>query len=164
MIGMWLAAHAPERIAKLVVICSSAHLAPPQAWAERAAAVRDAGSVAAVSDAVLERWFTSDYRREHPEVTAWVEAMLHACPPEGYAGCCGVLERLDLRGELALIRAPTLVIAAAEDPSTPPAHSEAIAAAVAGAELEVLPQGAHLAAIERADEVAALILRHLEAP
>jgi 3-oxoadipate enol-lactonase len=56
------------------------------------------------------------------------------------------------------------VIAAAEDPSTPPAHSEAIAAAVAGAELEVLPQGAHLAAIERADEVAALILRHLEAP
>jgi pimeloyl-ACP methyl ester carboxylesterase len=90
--------------------------------------------------------------------------MLHACPPEGYAGCCGVLERLDLRGELALIRAPTLVIAAAEDPSTPPAHSEAIAAAVAGAELEVLPQGAHLAAIERADEVAALILRHLEAP
>jgi 3-oxoadipate enol-lactonase len=164
MIGIWLAAHAPERIAKLIVICSSAHLGPPQAWAERAAAVREAGSVAAVSDAVLERWFTSGYRREHPEAMAWVQAMLHACPPEGYAGCCGVLERLDLREELGSIRAPTLVIAAAEDPSTPPAHSDAIAAGIAGATLEVLPHGAHLAAIERADEVAALILRHLEAP
>jgi hypothetical protein len=35
---------------------------------------------------------------------------------------------------------------------------------VAGARLEVLPHGAHLAAIECADEVAALIERFLEEP
>ena len=38
----------------------------------------------------------------------------------GYAELCGVLQRLDVRDELARIAAPTLVIAGAQDPSTPP--------------------------------------------
>jgi hypothetical protein len=56
------------------------------------------------------------------------------------------------------------VIAAAEDPSTPPAHAEVIAAGITRARLEVLPDGAHLAVIERANEVVALIEQHLAAP
>ncbi|MGA2007313.1 MAG: 3-oxoadipate enol-lactonase [Solirubrobacteraceae bacterium] len=164
MVGLWLAAHAPERIEALVCICSSAHLPPPQAWAERAASVRAAESVAAVADRVLERWFTPTYARSHPEVIEWVGATLRSSPPEGYAACCGAIERLDLRRELALIKAPTLAVGAAEDSAIPPAHSKAIAAAVAGARLEVLPHGAHLAAIECADEVAASIERYLEEP
>jgi 3-oxoadipate enol-lactonase len=164
MVGLWLAAHAPERIEALVCICSSAYLPPPQVWAERAASVRAAGSVAAVADRVLQRWFTPAYARSHPEVIESVGATLRSSPPEGYAACCGAIERLDLRAELALITAPTLAVGATEDAAIPPAHSEAIAAAVAGARLEVLPHGAHLAAIECADEVAALIERHLEEP
>jgi 3-oxoadipate enol-lactonase len=163
MVGMWLAAHAPERIERLICVCSSAYLPPPDVWAARAASVREAGSVGVLSDSVLERWFTRGYAEAHPEVIAWMDTMLCECPPEGYAGCCGVIEHLDLRDDLARIRAPTLVIAAAEDPSTPPEHSARIADGVRGARLEVLPQGAHLAAIERADEVAALIEGHLEA-
>ena len=161
MVGMWLGANAPERIERLVIVCSSAHLPPPQAWAERAAAVIAAGSVGAASAAVLERWFTPGFARSSPDTMAWIDAMLRACPPAGYAGCCGVIERLDLRSELARISAPTLVIAAAEDPSTPPAHSELIAAAIPGARLEVLEHGAHLVAVERPDEVSALIERYL---
>jgi len=162
MVGMWLGANAPERIERLVIICSSAYIPPAQAWAQRAAAVTAAGDVGAVSATVLERWFTRDFAAASPDTMAWMDAMLRACPPAGYAGCCGVLERLDLRGELARITAPTLVIAAAEDPSTPPAHSELIAAAIAGARLEVLEHGAHMAAVERPDEVSALIERYLE--
>jgi 3-oxoadipate enol-lactonase len=163
MVGMWLAAHAPERIERLVCVCSSAYLPPPEVWAARAASVREAGSVSVVSASVLERWFTPRYAQEHPEVMAWMDAMLCACPAEGYAACCGVIERLDLRGDLAQITAPTLVIAAAEDPSTPPEHSASIAEGIRDARLEVLSRGAHLVAIERADEVTALIEQHLEA-
>jgi 3-oxoadipate enol-lactonase len=163
MVGMWLAANAPERIERLVVIASSAHLPPAETWAQRAATVREAGSVAPVVPAVLERWFTAPFRQSHPEVMVWIEAMLKACPPEGYAGCCGVIERLDLRGELDRIVAPTLVIAAAEDPATPPEHSRTIADAIAGAQLEILPHGAHLCVIERSGEVTAAIERHLAA-
>jgi 3-oxoadipate enol-lactonase len=162
MVGMWLAANAPERIERLVIVCSSAYLPPSQAWAERAAAVSAAGDVGVVSASVLERWFTPGFAAGSPETMAWMDAMLRACPPAGYAGCCGVIERLDLRGELARISAPTLVIAAAEDPSTPPAHSELIAAAIPGARLSVLEHGAHLVAVERPDEVSTLIERHME--
>jgi 3-oxoadipate enol-lactonase len=164
MVGMWLAAHAPERIGALVCVCSSAYLPPAEVWAARAASVREAASVAVVCDSVLERWFTHGYAEAHPDVMRWMREMLIECPPEGYAACCEVIERLDLRGDLAAIAAPTLVIAAAEDPSTPPEHSQTITAGVAGARLEVLPHGAHLVAIERADEVTALIERHLEGP
>jgi 3-oxoadipate enol-lactonase len=163
MVGMWLAAHAPERIERLVCVCSSAYLPPPEVWATRAASVREAGSVGVLSDAILERWFTRAYAERNPDVMAWMETMLCECPAEGYATCCGVIEHLDLRADLARITAPTLVIAAAEDPSTPPEHSATIAEGVPGARLEVLPHGAHLAVIERADEVGALIERHLEA-
>ena len=43
MIGMWLAANAPERIERLVLICTSAHMPPASRWQERAAAVLAAG-------------------------------------------------------------------------------------------------------------------------
>jgi len=163
MVGMWLAAHAPERIASLVVICSSALLGPPEMWASRAGAVRDAGSVDAVADAVIERWFSPSYAAAHPDVLAWMRRMLHDCPPEGYASLCEAIGGMDLRGALASIVAPTLVIAAAQDPATPPAHGEAIAASVAGARLIVLGRGAHMAAIEHPGEVAAMIVSHVEA-
>jgi len=161
MVGLWLAAHAPERIDRLVCVCSSAHLPPAEGWTQRAASVRAAGSVAAVADAVLARWFTPRYAQSHPEVTDAAGAMLRAAPPEGYAACCEAIGVMDLRDDVVAIAAPTLVIGAAEDSSTAPEHSRAIASAIAGARLEILAQGAHLAAIERADEVAALIEEHL---
>ncbi len=162
MVGLWLAARAPERIVRLVCICSSAHLPPARAWADRAGAVTAAGSVAVVADAVLGRWFTPAYAESHPQVLEWVGAMLRGTPAQGYAGCCAAIERLDLRRDLASIAAPTLAVGAAGDYAIPPEHSRAIAAAVPGARLEVLAHGAHLAAVECADEVAELIERHLE--
>jgi 3-oxoadipate enol-lactonase len=163
MVGLWLAANAPQRIERLIPICSSAHLPPPEPWAERAAKVRAAASVAVVADAVLQRWFTPAWARSHPDVIAWVAAMLRSTPPEGYAACCGAIEHLDLREQLGRITAPTLAIGAAEDPAIPPEHSRAIAAGVPGASVKVLAHGAHLAAIECAEEVTALIEGHLEA-
>jgi 3-oxoadipate enol-lactonase len=161
MVGMWLAAHAPERLERLVLICTAAHVPPPEAWAERAAAVLAAGTVEVVADGVLARWLTPEFAREHPEVVAWLRSMLVATPPEGYAGCCRAIERMDLRGDLPRIQAPTLVVAAAQDTSTPPEHGEAIAAAIPGARLELVSPSAHIAAVERADEVTALIRDHL---
>ena len=162
MVGLWLAAHAPARIKRLVCVCSSAYLPPAQAWAARAASVREADSVAAVADAVLERWFTPSYAELNPDVIAWMGTMLGNTAPEGYAACCGAIERMDLRDDLARITAPTLAIAAAEDQAIPPEHSQAIVAAVPDARIEILPHGAHIAAVECVHEVTALIERHLE--
>ena len=89
--------------------------------------------------------------------------MLVAAPPEGYAACCRAIGRMDLRDALPRIDAPTLVVAGDQDASTPPEHGEAIAAAIPGARYELLAPAAHIAAIERADDVTALLLEHLSA-
>jgi 3-oxoadipate enol-lactonase len=161
MVGQWLAINAPERIDKLVLICTSAHLPPADAWRARAATVREAGTPEPVADAVLERWFTGAYARLRPDVVAHHRRMLVGTPAEAYASCCEAIAALDLRAGLAAIAAPTLVIAGRQDPAIPPEHGRAIAAAVPGARLEVLDPAAHLASVERATEVTDLIAGHL---
>ena len=163
MTGMWLAAHAPQRIDRLVLCCTSAYLPPAAAWAQRAATVRDAGSTAVVADAVLARWLTPDGLAADAARRARLRSMLLATPAEGYAGCCDAIERLDERADLASIVAPTLVVGAAQDPATPPEHQQAIADAVAGARLEILDGAAHLANVEQPEAFNSLVLEHLGA-
>jgi 3-oxoadipate enol-lactonase len=162
MVSMWVAAHAPERVDRLALVSTSALLGPPAAWAARAAAVRE-GGMAAVTDTVLERWFTPGFAAAHPEVVDGVRAQLLSTPPEGYAACCGVVASMDLRSDLAVVRAPTLVVSAAEDPSTPPVHGRAIARGIAGSRFVELPRGAHLVNLETPDAVTRLLAEHLAA-
>ena len=160
MVGMWLAANAPDRIEKLVLICTAAHLPPADGWAVRAEQVRTAG-MGSIADAVLGRWFTPRFRAALPAKVAPYRAMIAACPAEGYAGCCEAIGGMDLRGDLPRITAPTLVIAGADDPATPPEHGERIHAGIAGSRLVVLPGAAHLANVEQADAIAQLIHDHV---
>lgn len=160
MVSMWVAAHAPERVDRLALVSTSALLGPPEAWAARAAAVLE-GGMEAVTDTVLARWFTPEFAASSPEVVDGVRGQLLATPPEGYAACCGVVGSMDLRADLGAIRAPTLVIAAAQDPSTPPEHGRAVAAGIPGARLVELPRGAHLVNLETPDAVTGLLLEHL---
>ena len=161
MVGMWLAAHAPERIGRLVLCCTAAQLGPRSTWAERVAAIRDGGT-ASIADAGVGRWLTADYAASHPDVAGRLRAMIAGTDDEGYIGCAAAIERMDLRGVLGGIRAPTLVIAGADDPSTPAdPHGETIAAGIPGARLEVVRGAAHLANVQQGAAVTRLIVEHL---
>jgi len=161
MVGMWLAANAPERIERLVLICTSAHMPPASAWRERAEAVLTGGSTEPIADAVVARWLTPGFAARHPEVRAHLRAMLVASDPAGYAACCGAIERMDLRAELPRIGAPTLVISASDDLAAPVEHQRVIAAAIRGARHEIVSPAAHIAAVEQPDAVDRLIGEHL---
>lgn len=87
--------------------------------------------------------------------------MLTASPADGYAWCCGAIERMDLRDDLKRITAPTLVISGADDPATPVQRQAMIAAAVPQVRHEVVGPAAHLAAVERPEAVNHLIKEHL---
>jgi 3-oxoadipate enol-lactonase len=160
MVGMWVAAHAPERVERLVVCCTAAHFPPRELWDERARVVRAEG-MGALVDATMERWLTASFRAAAPEVESRLRATFEATPPEGYAGCCEAIRDMDLRPALSAIAAPTLVIAGAEDPATPPAWGEAIAGAIPDARLEVLAEAAHLANLERPEALTAAVAEHL---
>jgi 3-oxoadipate enol-lactonase len=154
-VGMRLALDAPERIDRLVLCCTSMRFATPEFWEERARAVRE-GGVEAIADAVLERWFTPEFE----DVRRYRE-MLVSTPSEGYARCCEALRDWDARGTLGTVKAPTLAIAGANDPSAPPEGLDAIVSEIDGARLVVLEGTRHLANVERADEFNAALLSFL---
>ena len=165
MVGLWLAAHAPDRVRGLAAFCSSAHPGTPDAWHERASTVREAGSVAPIADTVVGRWLTPDFAAAHPELRGELIAMLTASPPAGYGALCDMLAGLDLRDDLAAITAPTLVVGAAQDQALPAdPHSQTIADGIAGARYELMDAAAHIPMVEAPDRVADLIRDHFGAP
>jgi 3-oxoadipate enol-lactonase len=164
MVGLWLAAHAPERIGSLMVFNSSAHPNNPDAWLQRAAAVRAAEGTATVAEGVVARWTTPAFAAAHPEVVDGLGAMLLASPADGYVALCDLLAEVDLREDLGAIRAPTLVVGGAGDEAIPPEHARAIADGIAGARFVLLDPSAHIPTAERPEAVAALIREHLELP
>ncbi|MFE9581075.1 3-oxoadipate enol-lactonase [Nocardia sp. NPDC006044] len=161
MVGMWAGQHAPDRLRTLTLCCTSAELGPPSGWADRAAVVRAHGT-GAVAEAVVGRWFTPRWRAAHPELVTGYTDMVAATVSEGYAACCAAIETMDIAPRLATISAPTLVIAGADDPATPPPHAERIADAIPLARLETVGPAAHLANVEQPDAINDLILGHLK--
>ncbi len=161
MTSLWTAAHAPERVEKLVVCSTSAFLDPEGTYRERAAAVRESG-LEQIADAALERWFTPDFRSAHGEVVQRMRRILVTTPREGYAGCCEAIADMDLRDDLLAIDAHTLVITGRDDPATPPDHGRQIAERIRSSHFEVVPRAAHLANLEQPARIGQLILSHLQ--
>jgi 3-oxoadipate enol-lactonase / 4-carboxymuconolactone decarboxylase len=160
MVGMWVASEAPGRIDRLVLCCTAARFAP-DVYDARAWTVREHG-VAEIADDVLERWFTPAFRASQHDVVEWARRMLLDTPAEGYAGCCEAVRDADLSGRLGDIRAPTLVIAGADDPAAPPEQAELICDSIPHARLVVIEQAAHLANVEQPKAVTSALLAHLD--
>lgn len=161
MVGMWVANRAPERLARLVLCCTSAHTGQVEMWIERAAKVLADGTES-LGDAMMTRWFSSTFVAEHPDVVGRIREMFIATPASGYADCCGAIERMDQRDQLHRISVPTLVIAGSEDPATPVEHGRLLAEWIPDARLAVVSGAAHFAAVERPDLVAQLVTEFLE--
>ncbi|GGK97586.1 3-oxoadipate enol-lactonase [Mangrovihabitans endophyticus] len=161
MTAMWLAAHAPHRVGRLVLCCTSAQLGPAQQWADRAETVRRQG-LGAIATAVIGRWLTPPYASTHPDDVRRLRAMLTATPPAGYAGACAAIENMDLRSDLDRITARTLVLSGNDDEAIPPMHGAQIAGAIPDARLVVVRDAAHLATWQQPRIVNPLILEALD--
>ncbi len=147
MIGMWLARHVPSRIEQLVLCNTAAKFGVPEVWNQRVATVRASG-MKAITDAVIERWFTKEFRGKSPKAIEPIVEMLHTTKAEGYAGNCAAIRDVDQRWTIGSIAVPTLVIGGKLDPATPYEAAELIAKRIPGAKLVGL-DAAHLSNIEQ---------------
>jgi 3-oxoadipate enol-lactonase len=164
MIGLWLAAHAPERISSLAVCCTAIVPMPDrQAWLDRVALIRASG-MAAISEATPPRWFPPDFIASEPAAVAFAMDMLNHTDPGGYAGCGEAIAGMDLRPALGTIKAPTLVIAGSQDTAAPPWQAAQTASGIAGSRLRVIRGASHLAPYQMPGPVTAEILAHLGSP
>ncbi|MFI0818168.1 4-carboxymuconolactone decarboxylase [Streptomyces sp. NPDC021098] len=157
-VGLYLAAHHPDRIASLTVVCSSAHFAEPSVWRERAKLVREEGTEAMVATRP-GLWFSQAFA-ETPRGRALLDD-LRRTDRAGYAACCDVLADYDVRDALPSITAPTLVVAGRDDPATPPPHAREIADAIQGASLVEVAHAAHLAGVECPEAVTSALVTHI---
>jgi 3-oxoadipate enol-lactonase len=163
MTGIWLAANAPERVTSLAVCCAALTPMPDaKAWHDRAALVRSEG-MAALAGAVVPRWFTPRFMAAEPEQVETVATMLKGTNPEGYAGCGEAIAVLDLRPQLANVKASTLVLSGAEDVAAPPSVGAYTARNIPGARLTVIQAASHFAHYEKPGPVTNALLGHFQA-
>jgi len=155
-IALELAAATPARVDRVAICASAARIGSAELWTQRIEAV-ERGGVAAIADAALERWTTAEFAKRAPAEREGLRAQLLATSQEGYAAACAALRDADLRADCARIAAPVLVVAGERDPAVPVADARALAAAIRGARLEVVPAAAHLLVVEQPDAVAALL-------
>lgn len=72
--------------------------------------------------------------------------------------------RGSVQTEIGRIAAPTLIVAGEEDHPVPLHHQQAVAAAIPGAQIEVVPVTGHAVMNERPDWFNAQLARFLAAP
>ncbi|MGA2981225.1 MAG: 3-oxoadipate enol-lactonase [Terriglobales bacterium] len=147
MIGMWLGIHEPERLHRLVLSNTAARIGTKELWNARIATVRKDG-MRSVAAAVIERWFTPEFRASFPEKVARAQRMLENSPPEGYAASCAAIRDMDQREAVAQIKTPTLVIYGGRDPVTPASEAHFLTEQIRGA-VEVELAAAHLSNVEQ---------------
>lgn len=91
----------------------------------------------------------------------WQIRLESTSDPRGFANAClamAALQESPLDPDLGRVRAPTRVIAAADDPLCPPRAGEIIAAGIPGARLHVIPGSGHQVEVERPAELSQAIL------
>ena len=148
MVGQVLGAQHGGRLISLTLCSTACHMEAKHLWDERIKAAQEQG-MAALADAVVERWFTPEFRAEPSILVERVRQMVLNTPAHGYAACCAAIRDMDLREAITSIRVPTQIIVGAADPATPPAKAEEIHERIPGSRLEVIPDAAHLLNIEQ---------------
>jgi pimeloyl-ACP methyl ester carboxylesterase len=103
--------------------------------------------------------YTAFSREASPALVAYFERMLWTCPPRVRADIGIAMSEMDLFDALANLTVPTSVLAGADDRLTPPSHARRIAEMLPDLrELVILPGTAHMAPLERPDDVSGVIL------
>ena len=148
MVGQMLGAKHGDRLISLTLCSTACFMEAKHLWDERIKVASEQG-MAALADAVVERWFTPEFRAEPSILVERVRQMVLDTPAQGYAACCAAIRDMDLREAITAIRVPTQIIVGADDPATPPARAEEIHERIPNSRLEVIPDAAHLLNIEQ---------------
>lgn len=159
-VGQWLGIHRPERIDRLILSNTAAHLGPPAQWDAAIAAVREADDMRDTAETFLRNWFPPRLLETEKPVVDTFRTQVLETDPRGLVGSWALVRDTDMRRTIALIPRPTLVIVGEDDRVTTAAHGEALAETIPGARLRVLP-AAHMTHIEYPEEFTEAVVTFL---
>lgn len=154
---------APERVIKLCLMNTSARADTPEQKKRRQMllAMSDSGEFKGVTPRLLPMIIHPD-RLEDVELTQTIQSMAERTGREAFQNQqMAIMHRIDSRDYLKFIRCPVRVIAGAEDLLTPPDVMREIADGIPGARYNVIKNCGHLSALEKPEEVNALMKKWL---
>lgn len=147
VIGQSLCQIASRRLEQVWLTNTGAVIGTKEAWAERADNVRRSG-LAKMAESIVPRWFSPNYIKQHPEVLQGWQVQLARTDNESYARLCEALAQVDNRDSLAGYAGNIILVAGAEDVSTPPATLEVLQVAFTNAQLTVFADVGHVPSVE----------------
>jgi 3-oxoadipate enol-lactonase len=154
MIAQRMATLAPDRIAGLFLSNTAMKVGTDESWAARIKGVTEHG-LRGLAPQIMERWFAPAFRATN-EAKAW-ETMLMRGDDAGYIATCRVLAVADLRATSPAIACPVLLVGGTADASTPEALIRETAAAIKGAQVEIIQGSGHIPAIDNPNATARLL-------
>jgi pimeloyl-ACP methyl ester carboxylesterase len=146
---------APERVAKLALLDTSARPDIPEQTEARRAQITEArsGRLLEVVERAFPTWVHPAHRFDEG-LRSLVRTMADEVGVEGFVRQqLANISRIDSRPSLAAIRCPTLVLVGEQDGLTPPERAAEIADAIPHARLVIIPECGHMSAAEQPGKV-----------
>ncbi len=154
---------APDRIAKLALLDTSARPDTPEQTAEREKFIGTAhvGKLSQVVDTLAPRFLHRD-RRDDDALNRTIRDMAADTGVDGFVRQQkAIMGRPDSRPLLSSIHCPALVLVGEGDELTTPELAKEIAAGISGSRLVVVPDCGHLSTIEKPEPVNAALAEWL---
>ncbi|TMM55352.1 3-oxoadipate enol-lactonase [Sulfitobacter sabulilitoris] len=158
MIAQGLAVKRLDLVRAMVLSNTGAKIGTPAMWDDRIADVAK-GGIEALADAVMERWFSSEFRAT-PELELW-RNMLVRQEDQGYMGCSAAISGTDFYTPTSGLRLPTLGIAGAQDGSTPPDLVRETVDLIPGSQFHLIRKAGHLPCVEQPEDYAEVLTKFL---
>jgi len=163
-ISLEIMRQAPERVAKLALLDTSARADTPEQSALRRDLVAKARttSMSEVADLTMPNLLAPQHLGDESLRQA-IRTMAEEVGAEAFARQQNaIMTRPDSRPSLGAIRCPTLVLVGEQDALTPPDRAQEIAAGIAGSRLVTVPRCGHVSTLERPDEVSRALVELLK--
>jgi pimeloyl-ACP methyl ester carboxylesterase len=150
---------APERVARLALLGTSARADAPEHSARRRGMIElaEKGDFKGVTARILPLFLPEERLEDEPLVAAVMEMTRRVGKDAFLRQQAAIMGRADSRPDLGAIAAPTLVACGRQDTLTPLALSQEIAAGIPNSTLVPIEACGHMSTMERPEAVTALL-------
>jgi 3-oxoadipate enol-lactonase len=159
LLGQWLALEAPGRVGSLILSNTAARMGTPEVWQERIRVIRRQG-LSEIAGDLVNRWFSAEFKRQHPESVERFASDLRLFSTEEYLAGCEAIRDADFCERVGQIKTRTLIIAGTQDRAATLADAEFLNQRIPGSRLVVLPCG-HLACVESPEAFNGAVIQFL---
>lgn len=136
-------------LARALILSNTAHrMGSADMWSARIDGVRTHG-LSGLVDPIMERWFTSAFRRTDNPLYSVSRNMLARQSPDGYCGTCDALRHADFTDVARTIAVPTLCVAGDQDGAAPPDLVKSLADLIPSSAFVEIASCGHIPCVEQ---------------